>query len=67
VGKWLDNQNDVDLIPFLVNNEYQPTLTMEVGELVRYRVLCATTENMCGFRIVKIPQDSTEDLGATQS
>ncbi|KNC80815.1 hypothetical protein SARC_06839 [Sphaeroforma arctica JP610] len=35
----------------MVNNEFQPTLSMNTSQVMRIRLLCGASENMCGFRL----------------
>ncbi|EFN50742.1 hypothetical protein CHLNCDRAFT_142544 [Chlorella variabilis] len=52
VGDFLSDQNDADKAYTLVNNALVPNMTAVAGQTIRFRVLCATTEAMCMFRLV---------------
>jgi len=45
-------QTDQSYMRYLVNGEDRPTFELEEAEHIRLRVLCATTENLVGFRIM---------------
>ena len=62
VGPFLEDQADYTTSLFMVNNEYQPTFNVDADANNRFRVLCATTENLCGFRIVSVTEED-EDVG----
>eukprot|EP00397_Hematodinium_sp_SG-2012_P011232 GEMP01011366.1.p1 GENE.GEMP01011366.1~~GEMP01011366.1.p1 ORF type:complete len:656 (+),score=147.03 GEMP01011366.1:302-2269(+) len=51
-------QTDQSKLWYLINGGYQPTYEMTTGEIIRLRVLCATAENLCGFRL--LAPDKTE-------
>jgi FtsP/CotA-like multicopper oxidase with cupredoxin domain len=53
VGRFLDNQNNSVDVNFLVTGRYRPTFTIRRNEIVRFRHLTATVENLSGFRIVR--------------
>mmetsp|Transcript_20029 Transcript_20029/g.36148 ORF Transcript_20029/g.36148 Transcript_20029/m.36148 type:complete len:661 (-) Transcript_20029:218-2200(-) len=56
---FLNAQTDQSLVYYLVNAEVQPTFKLQPGETVRFRVLCATTENLAGFEIVDTSNNAT--------
>jgi len=52
VNNFLSNQiPTTQIVPFLTNNEYQPTLHATAGHLSLFRLLCVSTQYLCGFQI----------------
>eukprot|EP01062_Namystynia_karyoxenos_P069426 TRINITY_DN64927_c0_g1_i1.p1 TRINITY_DN64927_c0_g1~~TRINITY_DN64927_c0_g1_i1.p1 ORF type:complete len:723 (+),score=213.95 TRINITY_DN64927_c0_g1_i1:77-2170(+) len=52
VDTFLMDQTDQSKVVFLVNQQKNPTFHMRPQDPWRFRVLCATTENLAAFRIV---------------
>jgi len=54
VNGFLQNEIPTTQInPFLVNQEYQPTLTATAGHLSFFRILCISTQYLCGFQVTE--------------
>ena len=55
VGRFLDNQNGLSDYTYMVSGRFQPAYTMKRNQIVLFRHLTATVENLACFRIVAAP------------
>ncbi|MEJ8573986.1 multicopper oxidase family protein [Microbaculum marinum] len=55
VGRFLQNQNGLTDYTYMVSGRFQPTYTVKRNEIVQFRHLTATVENLACFRIVAAP------------
>jgi FtsP/CotA-like multicopper oxidase with cupredoxin domain len=55
VGRFLDNQNGLTDYTYMISGRFQPTYTVKRNEIVLFRHLTATVENLACFRIVAAP------------
>ena len=39
--------------PYLVNNEYQPTIQARTGALTEFRIACVSADKLCAFQILE--------------
>lgn len=66
IARFLANQNEADNYTFMNTGRYRPNYTLRKNEAVLVRMLTATIENLCGFRIVKKTSDgappATDDV-----
>jgi len=52
VNGFLENQiPTTQLSPFLVNQEYQPTLNATAGHMSFFRIFCISAQYLCGFQV----------------
>jgi len=52
VNNFLSNEiPTTQVVPFLTNNEYQPTFHATAGHLSLFRILCISAQYLCGFQI----------------
>lgn len=51
VDKFLKDQTDTSEVVYLVNAAKSPHFTLYAGEVIRIRILCATTENLATFKL----------------
>ncbi|MGA7450246.1 MAG: multicopper oxidase family protein [Rhodoplanes sp.] len=55
VGRFLDNQNGLSDYTYMGSGRFQPAYTMKRNQIVLFRHLTATVENLACFRIVAAP------------